>query len=617
MKNQIFKLKKYNNYQEIPNQYKWDLDDILNGKTIDQLINEYFSLFDELILIKDSKYETIENYISYLNINKSFLILKNKIINYFSNLININIVDSKVLKQNDDFELKEQEYQIKLGSEINKIYKNKDIIKKWLNDPRLKDVKKDLEFIIQNFDHKLDDNVEKYLNETYIGDPSLEDIFSTLTNSEIDFGYAISKNNKKYKITESSRVLLLKNKDEKIRKTTYYGYLNGFYNLRETLTKLLYQHLKRISIESSIRKYESSIKSLISIDKIEIAFLTNLFSSVTNKTNKIFKNFLKYKSIFFKKKFNKKMELWDSYLELVNVKNNYKIEEIQKIVIDATSIMPYEYNDKIIEAINNRWIDYVECPNKMSGAYSIGSSYGINKKYILMNYDGSINSIKTLIHELGHSLHSYYSSKNQSIFRSEYTLFLAEIASIFNELLLTDYLFLHAKNDEEKFYILSESINDFIGTVIKQCEWANFEFDLYNLIDSNNTFNSYFEIEKVYVNNSNKYLLSNKINKIGNKANIYSVSVPHFYYDFYVYKYAIGYIIANVFYNRYLQNGKYELENYVNNFLSAGDKDYPANILKSCGIDIYDQKIFDEAFNVIENKINEYIKLGKRIFKIK
>ena len=177
MKNQIFKLKKYNNYQEIPNQYKWDLDDILNGKTIDQLINEYFYLFDELILIKDSKYETIQNYISYLNINKSFLVLKNKIINYFSNLININIVDSKVLKQNDDFELKEQEYQIKLGSEINRIYKNKDFIKKWLNDPRLKDVKKDLEFIIQNFDHKLDDNVEKYLNETYIGDPSLEEYF--------------------------------------------------------------------------------------------------------------------------------------------------------------------------------------------------------------------------------------------------------------------------------------------------------------------------------------------------------------------------------------------------------------------------------------------------------
>ena len=213
MKNQIFKLKKYNNYQEIPNQYKWDLDDILNGKTIDQLINEYFSLFDELILIKDSKYETIQNYISYLNINKSFLILKNKIINYFSNLININIVDSKVLKQNDHFELKEQEYQIKLGSEINRIYKNKDFIKKWLNDPRLKDIKKDLEFIIQNFDHKLDDNVEKYLNETYIGDPSLEDIFSTLTNSEIDFGYAISKDNKKYKITEYSIVLLIKNKD--------------------------------------------------------------------------------------------------------------------------------------------------------------------------------------------------------------------------------------------------------------------------------------------------------------------------------------------------------------------------------------------------------------------
>ena len=218
MKNQIFKLKKYNNYQEIPNQYKWDLDDILNGKTIDQLINEYFSLFDELILIKDSKYETIQNYISYLNINKSFLILKNKIINYFSNLININIVDSKVLKQNDDFELKEQEYQIKLGSEINRIYKNKDFIKKWLNDSRLKDVKKDLEFIIQNFDHKLDDNVEKYLNETYIGDPSLEDIFSTLTNSEIDLVMLYLKMIKNIKLLNLQEFCCLKIKMKKFVK---------------------------------------------------------------------------------------------------------------------------------------------------------------------------------------------------------------------------------------------------------------------------------------------------------------------------------------------------------------------------------------------------------------
>lgn len=218
MKNQIFKLKKYNNYQEIPNQYKWDLDDILNGKTIDQLINEYFSLFDELILIKDSKYETIQNYILYLNINKSFLILKNKIINYFSNLININIVDSKVLKENDDFELKEQEYQIKIGSEINRIYKNKDIIKKWLNDPKLKDVKKDLEFIIQNFDHKLDDNVEKYLNETYIGDPSLEDIFSTLTNSEVDFGYLYPKIIKNIKLPNLQEFCCLKIKMKKFVK---------------------------------------------------------------------------------------------------------------------------------------------------------------------------------------------------------------------------------------------------------------------------------------------------------------------------------------------------------------------------------------------------------------
>lgn len=139
------------------------------------------------------------------------------------------------------------------------------------------------------------------------------------------------------------------------------------------------------------------------------------------------------------------MELWDGAVDLVKVKNSYSIEEGQKILKEITSIMPYEYPEIVDKAIKERWIDYVNVPSKRSGAYSIGESYGLRKIYILMNWDNTINSVNTLCHEMGHSMHSYFSDKNQSIFRSQYPIFLAEIASIFNELLLNDYLISKAK----------------------------------------------------------------------------------------------------------------------------------------------------------------------------
>jgi oligoendopeptidase F len=157
-------------------------------------------------------------------------------------------------------------------------------------------------------------------------------------------------------------------------------------------------------------------------------------------------------------------------LPLVKVKNKYSIEEAQDLVIKALKPMGKEYLDEVKRAFNERWVDYYPIDNKMSGAYSIGSSYNIDKKYILMNYDDTLRSVETLAHEMGHSMHSYYSDNNQKINASGYPIFLAEIASIFNELMLTDYLLKNVKNDNAKFEILTTSIDGFIGTVMRQTE---------------------------------------------------------------------------------------------------------------------------------------------------
>ncbi|WP_412031539.1 oligoendopeptidase F [Metamycoplasma buccale] len=606
-------IKKYKSYDEIEKKYTFDLESILNNKTLEELENDYFLLYEKMIQIKDSKYEDFNLYLEHLEISRKMLIIHNKIENYLSNKLNINIVDFDINTKISNFEEKSNLYEKRFGSEVNRIDKHKDTIKKWLNKVELAEVKKDLEATLEALDHKLDDQVETYLNDTSIGNPSPEEIFSILTDSEVDFGYATSSKNKKFKITEGTRPLLLKNKDEKIRKSAYINYLIAFNKHKQSLAKLLYQHIKELSVQSLYRKYPSTLESILKEDHVDKSLLEILYKNV-QKNIGMFKKYLKAKKQFFLKKFNKKMEPWDASMDLVNIKNVYTIEEAQKILLDVTSIMPYEYPEIVKKAIDERWIDYVNVPSKRSGAYSIGDSYGIDKIFILMNFDGTLDSVNTLCHEMGHSLHSYYSNKNQPIFRSQYPIFLAEIASIFNELLLNDYLFNNAKSDEEKFALLSASISDFMGTVIRQTQWSNYEYDLYNEIDKGEPLNTYEALENLYVNNAKKYAFDSKQIKINKKENIYSTIVPHFYYHFYVYKYAIGYIVANTFFQKYKIEGIDALKKYIDKFLSAGDKDWPTLILKEAGVDIYSNEIYEKAFSIINEKISKYIKLGRKIF---
>lgn len=606
-------LKKYNSYSDVEEKYKWDIEDILGNKTYQQLEDEYFDLYSKIIEIKDSKYNSLDQYVEYIELSKKFLILGNRISNYLDNKLNINIVDPTINKTISLFETKSQEYAKKLGSEANRIFQHKDKIKTWINDDRLIDVKKDLEATLQELDHKLSDDVENYLNDTASGSPVPEDIFSIISDSEVDFGNVLIKN-KKIKITEGNRIALLKNKDEQVRKDVYFNYLNGYLKNKQSLARLLYQHIKEISVNALYRKYNSSLESILLQDHVDKKLLNIIYDAV-QKHMYIFKKYNNAKKQFFKAKFNKKLEKWDYFLDLVNVKSSYTIEEAQEILLDVISIMPYEYPEVVKKAIDERWVDYINVPSKRSGAYSIGGAAGMKKIYILMNFDGTLESVNTLCHEMGHSMHSYFSNKCQSPLRSSYPIFLAEIASIFNELLLNDYLISKSKNIQQQFYLLDSSINDFIGTVLRQTMWSNFEFDLYNAIDENKPLNTYEEIEKLYVENEKKYSTTSKSIKLGDPRNVYSVMVPHFYYYFYVYKYALGYIVANVFFQKYKQEGQEALKNYINKFLSAGDIDWPANILKDAGVDIYNEDIYNLAFEVLNQKVDKYIKLGKKIFK--
>ena len=608
------KIKHYKKYSDVPQKYRFDLEDILENKTIEQLIKEFFDLYRHEIKIKDSKYENEKTYLNYLKDHVKITVLFNRISNYISNKISTNIVDPKFNKMNNEFSYQCSLLSKELGSETVRIFQHEKKLKQWLALKQFQPFKKDIEYLLKQKKYKFSDEVEQFVLRISQADISAYNIFSILTNSEMDYGYAISKTNKKIKINPSNRNQLLLNKDESIRKTTQINWIKAYLKHKNSLSLLLYQHIKNISVWALERKYNSSIESLIIDDQMNEDLLQKLYLNV-KKHSHLFDKFAHYHKKFFEIKYKKKYKNWDYLLPLVNVQMNYSIEQMQQIVLSSLKPMGNEYISVIQKMFKENWIDYCIVDNKRSGAYSIGQTYGINKKYILMNFDGKLSSVSTLAHEIGHSLHSYFSDKTQPYNLSQYPIFLAEIASIFNELMLNDYLLQTSQDDKFKFHILSEQINDFISTVKQQTMWSEYEFEIYHKIDKGESISTFDDLKAIYQSVISQY--TNKKRKYNDYQLYGSIMVPHYYYDFYVYKYSIGYLVANFFFNQYKQKGQVAIKDYIDNFLSKGCSLDPIDLLKECGINLNDQSFYEEAFQNFANKIDEYIKIGNKIFKLK
>ncbi|MGZ9413771.1 oligoendopeptidase F [Mycoplasma sp. 480] len=606
-------MKNYKNYNEIPEKYKFDLEFILKNKSIQEWLDDFEKYSIPVIKTSKTKFENIDKFIEYKEKQKEFDLYFSQIYNYLSNKKNTNLVEPVVSTHFGLLLNKYSDFIKELGSEENEYFKNSHKINEWKSDPRFQLYNKDVEEILSKKEHKYVDEVENYITQTSKGEVSLYQTFAILRDSETKFDEIISKN-KKFTLNQSTYFSYLKRKDENIRKQAYTNYLNGFLNHKQTFSSLLEQHIRNKSTDALNRNYNSLVEKEISNDKVPLELLNKLFSIVQSNSN-LYDLFYKTKKQFFKQKYNKDYKPWDSMLPLVNIKEKYSVEDAQSLLFEAVKPLGETYLNKVKEAINQRWVDYLTVPNKRSGAYSIGSHYSLEKKYILMNFNGTLNSVATLAHEMGHSMHSWYSDQNQPYEHADYPIFLAEIASIFNELMLFDYMFTNAKNEKLKFHLLEKSIQDFLSTVVRQCQWANYEYELYKNIDNSVPMKTFESFEKIYVDVLNKYTNIKNKEKVGNKSNIYSVIVPHFYYNFYVYKYAIGYIVANIFFQKYKENGVQELENYINKFLSSGSKDWPLNILKDSNIDLLDNNTLQKVFDLLNNKIKLYKTLGKKIFK--
>ena len=349
---------------------------------------------------------------------------------------------------------------------------------------------------------------------------------------------------------------------------------------------------------AKIRKFTSSMAYSLYSDDIPVIVYTNLVNAVDANTKKLHK-YISYKA---KSLGLKDMNMWDMYVPLIqNLKTSYSYKTAVDMVKNALKVMGAEYSDILASSFTDGWIDVYENKGKRSGAYSWGC-YGVHP-YVLLNFNGNIHDVFTLAHELGHSMHTYFSNKMQCEEKAEYKIFVAEIASTVNEVLLLKYLLKDAEGDMRK-YLLCYYLEMFRTTLFRQTQFAEFELIAHNAVEKGIPLNAEY-LSNEYEKLNNKYY--GPTIKKNDLIKYEWARIPHFYTSFYVYKYATGITAAVSIASKILKYGDKYFEKYKN-FLSAGSSMSPLDILKLAEVDLSTTEPFENAMKEFANTLKELIK---------
>ena len=488
-----------------------------------------------------------------------------------------------------------------LSSYIQPLFMSVDyeVIKKYMEEePSLKEHEFNFEALYRYKPHTLSESEERILNALSNTLNSPSEIYEALTDSDMTYGEITLEDGSKVEMTDSNYRVYIESNDRNVRKQTFDMMYDTYSKYKNTITKTYVSDIDASIATAKLKNYDSARSAALFGDNVDNKIYDNLIDTVHKNMNVI------YKYLDLKKEVLEldELHLYDVYAKLLNVDtmNNYTFEEAKNIVINALSILGDDYINNLKKAFDEKWIDIYNNKGKRSGAYSSG--FYDTKPYLLLNFEGSLNDISTLAHELGHSMHTYYSCKNQPYWYSSYNIFVAEVASTVNELLLSKYLLKTVKTKEEKLVILNRLMELFKGTIIRQTMFAEFERDVYQMREdkkplSNDTLcDHYFKLNK-------EYFGDNVV--VDDKIKYEWMRIPHFYYGFYVYKYATGLSSACYIVDGIINNKEGALESYLK-FLTTGGSMYPVDELKVAGVDITKPEVIESAIKMFDETIEDY-----------
>lgn len=403
--------------------------------------------------------------------------------------------------------------------------------------------------------------------------------YSIFTNADLQFPKVKDDKENDVEISHARFYSALYSKDRTYRERAFRAYLTAFKNNANSISTLFNGNLKANIFFARARKYNSAREAALHKNNIPVSVYDNLIEAINNNFEPM------YRWASLKKKLLGINELhpYDSYVTLFDQKleKKYSYDEAKKIVIKSLKVMGEEYLTSIQKAFDNRWIDVYETKAKRSGAYSSGTTYGVHP-YVLLNWTDMLNDVFTLAHEMGHNMHSYYTGLNQPYVYANYSIFLAEVASTFNENLLLDYLIEHAESKAEKLFLLEKYLNNITTTVYRQVMFAEFESLTHSKVEKGEALTP-DTLCLLYKDIYKKYWGPEMV--IDEEETYTWARVPHFYYNFYVFQYATGFAASEALAAKVKSEGKPAVEKYLN-FLKSGSSDYAINVLKKAGVDM-------------------------------
>ena len=461
--------------------------------------------------------------------------------------------------------------------------------------PKLVDYKQYIDNVIRRKSHTLSEQEENIIAKASIMMGNSYTSYSIFSNAEMPRPEVILSDGKKVKLDAAGYSLYRAsgNREDRIKVfEAFFGTLNQY---RRTLGTELYGQVKEDIFIKNARNYNSCLESALDANNIPVSVYYKLVENV----NKNFPTLYRYLKLRKRMLGVDELHYYDIYPPLVkNVNLQYSYDDAMNLVKASLAVLGKDYVNTLQTAFDKRWIDVYPSEGKKSGAYSSGDAVD-QHPYILLNYNGKYDDVSTLAHELGHTMHSYYSNKNQPYPNASYPIFLAEVASTANEALLMDYVLKHIKDPEQKLAILGNFLENARGTLFRQSQFAEFELRIHELAEKGESLTGdrfseiYFEILKKY------YGVDEGVMKIEDLYAVEWAYIPHFYYDFYVYQYSTSFTASQVLAEKMLSGGKEMTDKYLA-FLSSGNSEYAIPTLKKVGIDM----TTDEPFNMAINKMN-------------
>lgn len=464
------------------------------------------------------------------------------------------------------------------------------------SEPQLNEFKFMLTKIRQQKAHILSDKEEQLLGRASKSLDAADDIYNTLNDADLDFGLVHDDNGNEVPLTHGNRSQFTESQNREVRKEATFAYEKPYHNLRNTFAQTLNSFISSQNMQAEVRHYRSGREAALSGEQIPESVYDTLVKSVNEHLPLVHRWYALKKEVskldpFYKYDINVPLAGQDL------LKTTF--EEGKAMTLDALSVLGPEYIAGLKQEFDNRWIDAAENKGKRSGGYQV-SVYSANP-FILLNWTDKLYSTYVLAHESGHAMHSYFSQKKQPSEYADAPIFLAEVASTFNENILTDYLLEKYADDKQALiFILEQSISGFVGTIFRQTQFAEFEHQAYQAEQKGQTLTTDY-LDQLNGELVNKYY-GPAVTESGTRTQSWAY-VPHFYMNYYVYQYATSWAAATALSQGVWQHENGALEKY-HQFLSAGGSDYPIEILKHAGVDMTNDQYLVRAFEVFEKRLD-------------